>query len=1066
MLISDISIRRPVFTTMVMISLMTLGTLAFGNLGVDLFPDVSFPVVSVTTVYPGASPAEMERLVSREIEEAIASTNGVTKVHSYSRDSASIVVIEFSLDVDAKASAADVREKVAAIRSKLPDDVHEPLIQRFDMSAEPILTYVVGSPHGPVETRRLAEDLIKPRLEAVQGVGAVRVIGGLEREVQVRVDKHRLEAAGLTLAQVAQIVGAEGLDIPAGRVIPGRTELNVRTSGRYRSLDELRELVLASLGDGSQIRLRDVATVADAHREVRTLARLNGKDAVALEVRKQGGSNTVAVADGVYAAVEKLGRTLPAEVSIMKAIDGSTFIRQNVHDVAEAVIYGGLMAILVIFLFMLDWRSTVISALAIPTSVLTTFLVMWAWGFTFNIMSLLGLSLAIGLLIDDAVVVRENIYRHMELGKNPVRAAREATHEIGLAVMATTFAIVAVFVPVAFMGGIVGRMFTQFGITVAAAVLVSLFVSFTLDPMMSAQVMRPVRPGEGEEKRRHRVLGAVIRFYDRLDAGYRELLRWALGHRRTVVAAALALFLGSLGLTSVIGQEFLAQSDRGEFLLHLELPGDVSLREMDRATREAERRLRENPHVRQLYTTVGIGESAHRALIRVYTTSRQERYPLTQWQIQDDLRARLAGVPGLRFSLQDIGIVEAMSNEVPIALFIRGDDLHALQAVAEQALEVIRAVPGVKDPDTSFRPGKTEAAFRLDRNRAADLGVSVSVVAQSLRLALEGAVVSRFREGDRDWDVRVQLAEHDRGSVSDLSHLTVPATLRRLERASPLQMMAMSASPLPKLVHLAEVATLESESGPATIERMDRARQITLKAQISGRALGDIVRDIQAGLERIPRPEGVSFTFGGETELMEDTFDNMLIALFVAILFIFFVLASQFESLVHPLTIMLSLPLAIVGALVLLFVTGWGIGMSAMIGIILLMGLVTKNAILLVDYTNELRARGLPMVEALLEAGPTRLRPILMTSLSTVLGMLPIALARGPGFEFRAPMAIAVIGGVLVSTLLTLVVVPVVYTWMDRFSSRGRRMEETLAAGGELHDETGRSARLPTGGAS
>lgn len=1039
MFISDVSIQRPVFTTMVIVGLMTLGILAFGKLGVALFPDVSFPVVTVTTVHPGASPVEVEQLVTREIEEAVSSVNGVTRVRSFSRDSASFVVIEFTLETESQDAAADVRERVASIRSILPDGIHEPRVERLDFSAQPIVTYVVGSPRGPADARRLADEIVKPRFEAVEGVGAVRVIGGLEREIRVQVDRHRLDALGLTLAAVAQQLGSEGVEIPAGRVQDGPVELNVKSGARYRSLDELRNMALAALPDGSQIRLSDVATVVDDYKEVRNLARLDGESAVALQVQKQGGTNTVAIADSIEATVAALKRSLPPDVSVIKAVDGSTFIRHNVADVTEAILFGGAMAVLVIFLFMLDWRSTVISALAIPTSVVTTFLVMWWLDFSFNIMSLLALSLSIGLLVDDAVVVRENIFRHMERGKDPVRAARDGTHEIGLAVMATTFTIVAVFVPVAFMGGIVGRMFKEFGITVAAAVLVSLFISFTLDPMMSAQVMRPLLPGDEERKRAHPIAGPLLRFYDRLDDGYRSLLRWALGHRVLVVALSAVLFLGSLGLTSVMGTEFLPVTDRGEFMVDIELPAGASVHETERRVKEAESIIREHPHIRSIYSRVGLGEETHRASLRVYATPYTERKPLRQSEIQDDLRERLSRMPDARFSVVDLGIVEGPANEVPIALQVRGPDLEVLEALAAQAYQVLLATPGVKDPDPGFRPGKPEASFRVNRHLAADLGVSTGTVAQTLRLAVEGAVVTQLQDGDRDVDVRVQLSPEQRASLSDLSGLGVPVSRPRPQANAMVAMAGFGGMP-PAPVPVSAVTTLEQGRGPALIERLDRNRQVTLSAQISQRALGDIVADLRAALAEIELPEGYSFEFGGQTETMEETFDNMLLALLVAILFIYFVLASQFESLIHPLTIMMALPLAIVGALLGLFVTGWSIGMVAMIGVILLMGLVTKNAILLVEYTNELRARGLEMFDAVLEAGHTRLRPILMTSISTVLGMMPIALAQGAGAEFRAPMAIAVIGGVIVSTMLTLLVVPVVYTWMDRLDfTRHRR---------------------------
>jgi hydrophobic/amphiphilic exporter-1 (mainly G- bacteria), HAE1 family len=1024
MFLSEISIKRPVFTAMVTIALMTLGLLGARSIGVDLFPDVSFPIVTVVTPYPGAAPEEVEQLVTKPIEEQVSSVNGVDEVRSFSRDSVSTIIVQFKLGIDVKTAAADVRDKVAGIRGKLPTDIKDPVIQRVDPTAQPIMTYAVSSSRDAAETRRIAEDVLKPRLEAIDGVASVAVNGGLEREIHVYADRARLEALGLSLAGLARDLGADGFDLPAGRINAGAAELNVKTLGRFRTLDELRQVVVATLPSGAQVHLAEGARVEDGYKGARVRTRLDGKDAVALEIQKQGGTNTVKIADAVYKAVRELERTLPPDVKMVKAIDQSVYIRQNIGSVTEAIVFGGAMAILVIFLFMLDWRSTFISSLALPTSVVTTFLAMWWLGFTFNMMSLMALSLAIGLLIDDAVVVRENIYRHMERGEDPITAARRGTAEIGLAVMATTFTIVAVFVPVAFMGGVVGQFFRQFGLTVTAAVLVSLFISFTLDPMMSARVVKPIQPGHHERLRAGRLTGPIVRFFDALDRWYRGLLAWSLRHKKTVMLGATALFFGSIGLTPLMGKEFMTPEDRGEFRVILEMPAGTSVDEMDRVTRRAEEVVRGNREVRTLFVTVGPGEEANKATLRIYTTHKRDR-KASQWQIQDDLRQRLAKLPALKATIADISFVEGGGVELPITLYVRGDDYRELQDTARAVLGVVKGVRGVKDADVSFRPGRPETDLRVDRARAADLGVSVAAVAQAARLALEGEVVAKYRQGERDHDVRLQLSPEDRRELATVPDLMLPQTGRRLGASGP------AAS---KLVRISDVADVVAGSGPATIERMNRQRQIIVSANLENRSLGDAVADIQAGLAKLPRPAGTTFVFGGQTQRMQETFDNMGLALLVAVVFIYFVLASQFESFIHPFTIMMALPLAIVGALLLLFLTGNPIGMPAMIGIILLMGLVTKNAILLVDLTNELRARGKGMSEALLEAGPTRLRPILMTSAAMVLGMLPTAIGRAEGSEFRAPMAISVIGGVITSTFLTLVVVPIVYTWMDRFT--------------------------------
>src|SRR5512138_2055933 len=640
MFLTEISIRRPVFTAMVTVALMTLGVLGARNLGVDLYPKVDFPVTVIVTPYPGAGPEEVEQLVTKPVEEAVSAINGIEKVRSFSRDSVSTVIVEFGLKTDAKEASSDVRDRLAAARGKLPAEIEDPIVQRFDFAAMPVVVYALAG-RDPAEARRIADDVVKPRLEAVDGVAGVSVVGGLKREVRLLADPAKLEAHGLSLAGLAQQLGAESFDLPAGRIDSGAAEMSVRTRGRFRSIYELRGVVVASLPSGAQVRLGDVATVVDGLEEARTRSRLDGSDAVLLEVQKQGGANSVAIADQLYRVAGKLEGQLPADMRLYKALDQTQFIRANVRDVTEAIFFGGAMAILVIFLFMLDWRSTFISSLALPTSVVTTFLVMWWAGFTFNMMTLMALSLAIGLLIDDAVVVRENIYRHMERGEDPVSAARNGTKEIGLAVMATTFTIVAVFVPVAFMGGIVGQFFKEFGITVTAAVLVSLFVSFTLDPMMSARVMKPIARGHAERIRAHRVFGRVVRALDAVEARYRALLAWALAHRKTVVAGATALFVAALALVPLMGAEFMAQEDRGEFRVTLEAPAGTSLSEMDRVTREVEAAVRESREVRSLVTTVGPGSEANKADVRVFTTKKRER-KVSQLQIQDALRRRLS----------------------------------------------------------------------------------------------------------------------------------------------------------------------------------------------------------------------------------------------------------------------------------------------------------------------------------------------------------------------------------------------------------------------------------------
>lgn len=1030
MKLTDVSIDRPVFMTMVTFAVLVMGLLGLARLGVDLFPEVSFPVVTVTTPYPGAGPEEIEAEVTRRVEDAVSSINGVDEIRSYSREGVSQVVVMFELEVDAGEAAADVRDRIAGIQGLLPEDVKDPTISRVDMSAVPVVTYAIKTTRSSLETRLYVDDVVRPALERVDGVGNVNVLGGAEREIRVELERHAIEALGLPLAQVAQALRGESYDLPAGRLVAGTREVGLKAVSRFQEPAEIEDVVLMTGLHGTQVRIADVGRVLDTIAELRTLTRVDGVPSITLDVQKQGGSNTVAVVDGVEAAVAEITESLPEGMSIVKIIDNSVFIRQNLYELNEALILGGVFAILVIFVFMLDWRSTVISAIALPVSVIATFFVMWGFGFTLNIMSMMGLSLAIGLLIDDSVVVRENIFRHMERGEDPVTAARRGTGEIALAVMATTFTIVAVFGPVAFTGGLIGKFFREFGITVSAAVLVSMLVSFTLDPMLSARVTKAIEADHHEKQRKHPILGPIVALLDALDRLYVGTLRWSLHHRKTVAFGALLTFVGSLALTSLMGQEFNSRGDQGTFTIQLELPAGTSLAETDRVTTQVEELLGEEPEMVTLATTVGTNGVGNLASIRVLTTPKSDRERSLS-QIMEELRPQLAEIPGLVFTMREAGVGGGASSleEAPITLVLRGPDYEELGKFAQEAYSLVQGIQGVRDPGITYKPGRPEQSLLVDREKAADLGVSFATIASTLRLAVEGEVVGQFREGEHESDIRVQLRPEDRRSWEDLGDVPVPVRSGAL-------------------VALGDVTRYRQTTTPATIQRLDRERQITVTANVVGRSLGEVIADVNERMETIVPGSSYSFELAGEAKRMEETFTNLGIALGLSILFIYFVLAAQFESFLHPLTIMLSLPLAIVGALVGLFLTGFAVGMPALIGIILLMGLVTKNAILLVDFANQCRDQGMSILDALLEAGATRLRPILMTSAAMILGMLPTAIGQGEGSEFRAPMSVAVIGGVVTSTLLTLVVVPVFYVWIDRFTLKGRRERKARAKGG------------------
>lgn len=1014
MWISNTSIKRPVFATMVIMSFMVLGVVSMTRLGIDLFPEVNFPFVNVTILYPGAAPEEVETLVTKPVEDAVAGISGVKRVISTSTEGLSRVGIELRLEVDAQAATAEVREKVAAIRGNLPEDIEDPTIQRFDVAALPIMTYAVGSDQPSDVTRRQVEDDLKPLLEQIDGVAAVEVNGGEVREIQVNLDPRRLEALNLPLSEVAARLAAENLDLPGGQVKRDGRSVSLRTKGEFARVEDIENVILRS-DAGSTVRLRDVGQVVDGYEDRTSTTRLNGADAVSFSVRKQSGANTVEIADKIEAALARLAPNFP-QLQMRPVHNDADFIKDNVRDVRGHIVFGGLMAVLIIFIFMRDWRSTLISALALPTSVIATFFFMWVVGFTINMMTLMALSLVIGILIDDAVVVRENIYRHMELGADPMTAAREGTSEIGLAVMATTFTILAVFLPVGFMTGIVGQFFKSFALTIAFAVAMSLLVAFTLDPMLSSRFVRFVPPEERMRTRMGRFLERWGAYYDRIDRRYHRVLAWALQRPWTVVAVAVLVFLASLSTLGMMGTEFVPVEDRGQFEVVAELPPGTSFEQSVELTAALEKQIQSIPEVRQVFSTVGVNGDPLKANLKVKTTKKLERTRGIQ-AIKVEARQRLASVPLVKSIVTDPEFMQGAPNEAPLNIYVRGDDMAALQRLSDEIVAKVRQVPGAVDVDSTLESGQPEMEARVNRALAADLGFDVGSVASQLRGMVEGIVPTKLREGDKQYDIRVRLAPEFRNDFAAIAR-------------APLY------SPRGALVRTSDIVSLEPGVGPTNIEREQRRRQAKIGVELAERPLGDVTNDVARVMSTIQMPPNFEWGFAGDVELMQESAAAMGLALVLAVAFIYIVLASQFESFTEPFLIMLSLPLAIVGALLGIFVTGNNIGMPAMIGIVMLMGLVTKNAILLIDLTNEYVRQGMSVEEAILKAGPIRLRPILMTTMAMILGMLPSALGRGEGGEFRAPISIATIGGLITSTALTLVVVPVAYLLLARVMKR------------------------------
>lgn len=1013
--LASIAIKRPVFTTMVTLFLMVLGIMGLSKLGTDRFPDVSFPVVVVTTVYPGASPSEVEQLVTKPLEDAIVSTNGIDRLKSESREGVSSVIVFFKLETDIKQAAIEVREKVAQGRFRLPQEVKEPSISRFDVGATPVVTYTLsGGGRSLADTQKFAKDVVKPSIEQLPGVASMNIRGGAEREIHVELDLARIDALRLTPGVVLQTLRAQNLNVPAGRFEEGAREVSVRTKGEFGSVDDIRNAIVAVAPDGSNVKLSDVAQVQDDFEEIRTKIRVNGTSAVVFDVVKQSGQNTVAVADKVKEEIARLQKTFPEGIKASLIIDESKYIRENAHEVEIAIFFGGAMAILIILVFMLDLRSTLISAVALPTSVVSTFFVMYALGFTLNMMTLLALSLAIGLLIDDAVVVRENISKYLERGVDPRTAAELGTKEIALSVFATTLTIVAVFIPVSFMDGVVGQFFRQFGLTIAAAVMMSLFVAFTLDPMLSSRFSKAHVPGQKDPWQW--LKQPFLNGFAAMEALYRRALRWAVGHKAIVLVGAVVAFFAGCATVPLMGVDFVNAEDRSQFVVDIEFPSGTKLEETSRLTYDAETELLKNPYFTTVYSQLGARGDVNKVSMRVLTRPKDQR-DVGIAELKEVARKRLLQIPNASITIADPPFVEGGGADAPVMVQVRGPDYATLEPLAKQFEQTMKRIPGLVDVKLAYNPGAPELAVTPDRDKAARLGVPVASIALALRGSIEGEEAGKLRQGKDEVPIKVRLARADRGSARDVLGMTIQT------QAGP--------------VVLSDLAKVERGAGPSVIERENRERQIVISASTKGRSLGEIAADMDTAFGKIEKPAGYNYFLDGQIRQMNESNSSFGIALLLAVIFIYLVLASQFESFIHPLTIMLTLPLALVGALFALFGAKTSLAMGAIIGIILLMGLVTKNAILLLDRAIvRVREEGESPLQAVLEAGPERLRPILMTSAAMILGMLPTATSNGEGSEFRAPMAIAVIGGVISSTMLSLIVVPVGYLVIENIKAR------------------------------
>ena len=1025
-------IDRPVFATMLIVCMVVLGLFSYNSLGIDLFPNVDLPIVTVTTKLKGASVEEMETSVTKPVEEAINTVSGIDSIRSTSADGVSTVIVEFVLEKDGDTAAQDVRDKVSSILAKLPEGTDPPVIEKFDVDATPVLTLVVSGQRNMQELTELADKRLKQDLETISGVGQVAIVGGSKRAVNVYVDVRKLDAYGVSITQVKNALASQNIELPGGRVDQGSRELVLRTMGRMESAEQFADIIIAKRGN-TPIFLRDVGRVENSVEEQRSLARLNGVNSVTLVVQKQSGTNTVATVHKVKERLEEIKKTLPGDIGIAPIKDSSRFIERSIEELKFHLFLGAFLVCLTVFIFMRDWRSTVVVALSVPASLISTFTMMKLMGFTINNMTLLGLTISVGVVIDDAIVILENIFRHIEeKGKPPMQAAVEATAEIALAVMATTLSLVVIFLPIAFMYGKIGRFFKSYGFTVATAIMVSLIVAFTLIPSLAARVLKvkTTVPGGGGGSGHGKSAKETL-LWRIIDGGYGSMLRWSLSHRFVITALTILVILSTVPMLGMVGKGFIPDDDQSEFEIVIDTPEGFTLEQSGKTFREIEDRLRKIKGVTEVLGSIGESATAGVTNGTIYVgiediDKRGRKFPLfgpprySQMDVMAQARKIMADYPDLRVSVQVVSYIGGGSfRRTKLNMNFRGPDLDKLNEYTAKMVEKMRATPGLIDVDTTVSNRKPELRAVIDRKKAADQGVKVMDIASALRTLVGGEQVTKYKEGADQYDVWLRAELKDRNDPSVMERLSIPS-----DRGG--------------LVKLSNVVKLSEAMGPAQIDRQDRQRQITVVANIEdGVPLSFGVtkcNEYMAGLNMSPE---YTADFVGQAKVMAETFQNFFIAFILSLILMYIILASQFESFLHPVTIMLALPISIPFAILSLLILGESLNIYSIFGMFMLFGIVKKNGILQVDYTNTLIREGMERDKAIMEANHTRLRPILMTTVTLVAGMIPIALGQGPGAASRAAMAKVIIGGQALCLLLSLLVTPVAYSFFDDIQ-RGR----------------------------
>lgn len=1065
MRLADLAIKRPVFVTSLVFVILVMGLMSIKKLPVDMFPNITFPVVTVTTIYPGAGPAEVETLVSKVYEDEISTVTGIKRLSSINNEGVSTVIAEFTLETDIKYAEQQIRDRVSSAKRKLPDDIEEPIIRRIDPADQPILILSVTADLKPGELYDLADKELKPRIEQVNQVGLVEVIGGREREIHVELDRAKLKNFEISATSVNQRISAAGANIPAGKVDQANSETVIRTLGEFKDVKDIGSVIVSFFGNDVPVTVNDVGRVVDTVKDEKSRAFFNGQKSVYLMVYRQSGSNTIAVADAVKARVLKIDKEIKVKIASAKVAvvrDGAKPIRANVVDVQEAIMIGIFLTLFVVYFFLGSGRSTFITGLALPNSLIGAFFLMWVCGFSINIMTLLALSLAVGLLIDDAIVVRENIFRHTEMGKPAIQAASDGTKEVTLAVIATTLAVVAVFGPIAFLQGVVGQFFKEFGLTICFAMLISLFDAMTMAPMLSAYfagakhgektgprkgIFAPV--GNAWEATMGRALKAFDRFQTRLENRYERILVWTLGHPLKIIIGAFLIFILSLMSLKFVPKTFLPPQDMGEFSVALDMPPGTNLDQMTEMANKVDETIRSNNEVDQSVMFIGSQTGqANKATFFINMVPSDKRKINTS-NFKAKLREQLKPFKVANPIVKDIDMVSG--GQRPFNLNIHGNNLEELEKYADIVVEKLKKNSGLLDVDMTHRPGKPEFQIVPDKFKAERLGVATNILGAELRTQVEGTVPAVFRAGGEEYDIRVRLQDDQRDIQKGFAQSFVPNVNL-------------------SLIRLSDVAQPVETTGPASITRQDRGRYIQIQADVApnGPGMGGVMADIDTMFKTdVKLPEGMRYSFTGQAENFQELMANMIMAAILGILFIYLVLASLYESFITPLTILLVLPLAAIGAFFALAITQESLNIFSMIGCVMLMGVATKNSILLVDYSNQLIGEGMSMKDAVIRAGKVRLRPILMTTFALIAGMLPLAIGLNEASKQRTAMGVAVVGGLISSTALTLIVVPAAFSYFERF--RRWSLSRVKSAIGETdgpvqangHDKTEKPVRRP-----